>query len=175
MSDLTPFEGEPRQPQWPIAVIGVCCLVLVLWLKLPGLILAGVIVAAVFGFNQLRPLTPEISSLTTSIRLSADEIAHVQSSWQDFLTATDADSLADRTLHRPALVDPDCGDPDIEKFHFEISNAARFMGRLEARLNAGLSVSQLEALLNVTDDRALELRESWLSARKAAQRLGPDY
>ncbi len=175
MPDLTPFERGPHIAKWPLVVIGLCCLALVLWLKIPGLILSGIIIAAVFSFTQLRPISAEATSLITSIRLSADEIRDVQEEWENYLTGTDPDALADRTLYRPALADQDCADPDIEKFHFEISNAKRFLGRLEARLNAGLSVTQLEGLLNVTDARALNIRESWLRARQSAHRLGTDY
>lgn len=176
MSDLTPFEnGGPPASRWPLALIGLCCLILILWLKVPGVILAGLIVAAVFSFTRLRPISPEVSSLMTSIRLSADEITEVQEEWDNYINGTDADALADRTLHRPALADPDCNDPAIEKFHFELSNAHRFLGRLNVRLNSSPTVPQLEGLLRVTDERALDLRESWLSARKAAHRLGRDY
>lgn len=175
MPDLIPFERGPRPPRWPIVIIGACCLVLVLWLKLPGLVLATMIITAVFCFTQLRPDSPEVSSLRTSIRLSADEITEVQEEWGNYLNGSDTDSLADRTLHRPALADPDCNDPTIEKFHFEISNANRFLHRLDARLNAGPTVPQLEGLLKVTDERALNIRESWLAARKAAHRLGRNY
>ncbi|WP_231686394.1 hypothetical protein [Corynebacterium deserti] len=123
----------------------------------------------------MRTTTPEVESLRTSIRLSAEDISDVQKEWAAFLSGADSDSLADRTLTRPALADPDCGDPAIEKFHFEISNANRFLGRLEARLQQSLLTSELETLLKVTDERALDLRETWLSARKAAHRLGPNY
>ncbi|HDM2782654.1 TPA: hypothetical protein PZN16_003127, partial [Staphylococcus aureus] len=39
----------------------------------------------------------------------------------------------------------------------------------------GMRTQDLEALLRVTDERARELKESWLAARRAAFRLGPDY
>lgn len=175
MPDLIPFERGPQFARWPIAIIGVSCLALVLWLKLPGLILALIIIAGVFGVTQLRPLSPEVSSLMTSIQLSAEDITAVQQEWDNYLNGTDAESLADRTLYRPALANPDCNDPDIERFHFDLATANRFIGRLGARLEAGLSVPQLEGILKVTDERALNLRESWLAARKAAHRLGPNY
>ena len=175
MSELTPFEDGPPTSRWPLALIGICCLILVLWLRVPGVILSGLIIAAVFSFTRLRPLSPEVSSLMTSIRLSADEITEVQDEWDNYINGTDTDALADRTLHRPALADPDCDDATIEKFHFELATASRFLGRLDARLSSGPTLPQLEGLLRVTDERALDLRESWLSARKAAHRLGRDY
>lgn len=164
-----------RNPVWPYLVIGLSCVLLVLWLKGPGLILALMIAGAVLLVRQRRTLTPEIASLVTSIRLTAEHITDVRDSWETFREGSDAEALADRTLTRPALADPDCGDPDIERFHFEMNNAGRFLHRLESRLQAPLSVSQLETLLRVTEERALEIEDSWLRARKAAQRLGPDY
>lgn len=175
MPDLVPYEHERQVPKWPIVIIGISCLILVLWLKLPGLIISAAILAAVFGASQLRPVSSEVTSLLTSIRLSADEILDIQEEWDNYLDGTSADALADRTLHRPALADPDCHDPDIQKFHFTMANARRFLSRLDARLEADLSVPQLEGILKVTDARALDLRESWLIARQAAHRLGPGY
>lgn len=175
MSDLTPFEKPSEAQKWPIIVIGLACAGLVFWLKLPGLVIAIFIVLAVVMFLRLRPLSPEAASLEHSIRLSADDIADVNAAYEDFLSSSDTDSIADRTLHRPALADPDCGDPDIERFHFEIANALRFLHRLETRLIAAPSIPQLEGLLKVTDSRALELQETWLVARKAAYRLGVNY
>lgn len=175
MPELTPFEHGPHPSRWPLALIGACCFILVLWLKLPGLILSGLIILAVFAALRLGPLSPEISSLVTSIRLSADEITEVQEEWENYLNGMDADALADRTLHRPALADPDCADPTIERFHFQLANSNRFLGRLNVRLDSDPTIPQLEGLLRVTDERALDLRESWLAARKAAHRLGRNY
>lgn len=175
MPEQIPPPGNPRTPVWPLVVIGLSGVLLVLWLKVPGLILALLLAAAVYLVRQRRDLDPEIASLITSIRLVAESITDVQDSWDTFREGTDAEALADRTLTRPALADPDCGDPEIERFHFEMNNAGRFLNRLEARLQAPLSVNQLETLLRVTEERALAIEESWLSARKAARRLGPDY
>lgn len=175
MPDLVPYEDGRQVPTWPIVLIGISCLLLVLWLKLPGLIIAGLIIAAVVGVSRLRPVSTEVTSLITSIQLSADEILDIEQEWNNYLDGTSADALADRTLHRPALADPDCHDPDIQKFHFTMANARRFLSRLDARLEANLSVPQLEGILKVTDARALDLRESWLVARQAAHRLGPGY
>ncbi|EEW49491.1 hypothetical protein HMPREF0290_1869 [Corynebacterium efficiens YS-314] len=175
MPDLAPYEQGPQTPRWPFVVIGLCCLVLVVWLKLPGLILAGLIIATVFSIRQMRTHSPEISSLVTSIQLSADEIRDVQEEWETFLNDPSANALADRTLFRPALADPDCADPDIQRFHFVLNSARRFIRRLEARLQGELTVPQLEGILKVTDARALDLRESWLAARRAAHLLGTDY
>ncbi|BAU96275.1 hypothetical protein N24_2013 [Corynebacterium suranareeae] len=175
MGEQLPFANGSRSSKLPLFVIGICCLLLILWLKLPGILLATIIAVATFSVMRMRTSTPEVSSLRTSIRLSSEDITDVQNEWQQFLNSPDADALADRTMARPALADPDCGDAAIEKFHYEISNANRFLGRLEARLHQNLLVSELETLLKVTDERALELRETWLDARKAALKLGPNY
>lgn len=175
MPDLAPYEQGPQTPRWPFVVIGLYCLVLVLWLKLPGLVMASLIIALVFSIRQMRTHSPEISSLVTSIQLSADEIRDVQEEWETFLNDPSADALADRTLHRPALADPDCADPDIQRFHFTLNNARRFIRRLEIRLQGELTVPQLEGILKVTDSRALDLREAWLAARRAAHQIGSNY
>lgn len=175
MGEQLPFANGSRSNKLPLIVIGLCCIMLILWLKLPGVLLATIIGVATVSVMRMRTSTPETVSLVTSIRLSAEEISDVQLEWQQFLTSPEADALADRTLVRPALADPDCGDKAIEKFHYEISNANRFLGRLDARLQQNLVASELETLLKVTDERALELRETWLDARKAAQKLGPNY
>ncbi|MBD8028735.1 hypothetical protein [Corynebacterium gallinarum] len=175
MPDLAPYEQGSQMPRWPFVVIGLCCLVLVIWLKLPGLVLAGLIIALVYSIRQMRTHSPEISSLITSIQLSADEIRDVQEEWETFLNDPATDALADRTLHRPALADPDCADPDIQRFHFTLNSARRFIRRLEARLQGELTVPQLEGILQVTDARALDLRETWLAARRAAHHIGPNY
>ncbi|WP_080794594.1 hypothetical protein [Corynebacterium pacaense] len=175
MPELTPFEQASGPQRWSIAIIGIALLGLVFWLKLPGLIIAVFIALLIAVFLRLRPISPEVVSLTNSIRLSADEISDVQAAYDTFLTGGDADSIADRTLHRPALADQDCDDPDIERFQFDSANATRFLRRLDVRLAAEPSIPQLEDLLRVTDNRAAELRESWLVARKAAYRLGTRY
>lgn len=175
MGEQLPFANGSRSSRLPLFLIGLCCLILILWLKIPGILLAAIIGIAAFSILRMRTATPEVDSLRTSIRLSAEDISDVQEEWNTFLTGPDSDALADRTFTRPALADPDCGNAAIEKFHFEISNANRFLGRLEARLHQNLLVSELETLLKVTDERALELRETWLSARKAALKLGSQY
>ncbi|ANE04219.1 hypothetical protein [Corynebacterium crudilactis] len=175
MEEQLPFANGSKSSKLPLFIIGLCCLFLVLWLKLPGVLLASLILVATFSVMRMRTSTPEVTALRTSIRLSAEDITDVHNEWQIFLSSPDGDALADRTLVRPALADPDCGNEDIEKFHFEISNAHRFLGRLEARLQQTLLVSELETLLKVTDERSLDLRETWLNARKAANKLGPHY
>ena len=57
-----------------------------------------------------------------------------------------------------------------------MAGARRFLRRLNIRIHShGMRTQDLEALLRVTDERTRELKESWLAARRAAFRLGPDY
>lgn len=175
MSDA-PGQGSrtDRQTMWLIA-IALCCLVLVAWLKLPGLLLSVPIILVTILVSRNRPDAPETRALRSSIDLSAEDIHHVILDFEQFSNSPDTDSVADRTLYRPALLDQDCEHPDLENFRFQYSSNRRFLSRLPARLLADLTVTELEQLLNVTDRRAQELKDSWLLARRTAKRLGNDY
>lgn len=156
----------------PAIVVG--SLLILLWLRWPGLILIALVLGITYVMLRFRPNASETTALRSSIILSAEDISDILREFDDFSDSPDPDALADRTLHRPALLDLDCADPDIESFHYQYSTAQRFLSRLDARLaSPDLDVAQLENLLSVTDRRALELRESWLAARQAARRLGP--
>ena len=156
-------------------VVAVCCVALVGWLKVTGVMLAGVIMMLAYFVLHQKGNPSEAEALRTSIRLSAEDIKDVLDEYEEFLTGTDPDRQADRMLHRPALADPDCGDGDIEAFFFASQTARRFLTRLDARLAADLSVAQLDSLLSVTDRRALEIKEHWVTARRSALRLGSNY
>ncbi|WP_235923091.1 hypothetical protein [Corynebacterium lizhenjunii] len=149
---------------------------LIVLLKLPGLIISMVIAIAAWLMVSAQPQSREHAALRTSIELSAEDLRDIMAQFQDFETSTDIDAIADRTLHRPALLDLETTDPDIEAFHFQYASAHRFLRRLPTRMsNPVLNTHQLEQLLAVTDQRAAELQESWLAARRAAFRLGPGY
>ncbi|MEZ2121131.1 MULTISPECIES: hypothetical protein [unclassified Corynebacterium] len=162
-------------PVWALAVIGLICVLLAVVMKLEGIILGFLIISMSYFVLRHRPDGAEAESLATSIKLSAEDITDVIDEFERFLHGTDADSVADRTHKRPALADPDCSEPDIERFYFEYATARRFVSRLDKRLTADLSVPQLETLLGVTDRRALDLRKAWVHAKRAALRLGTDY
>ncbi len=162
----------PRRWVLPITLVG--SLLILLWLRWPGLILIALILGITYVMLRFRPDVSETTALRSSVVLSAEDINDILQEFDEFSDSPDPDALADRTLHRPALLDLDCSDPDIEAFHYQYSTAQRFLNRLDARLaNPELDVTQLENLLSVTDRRALELRDSWLAARQAARRLGP--
>lgn len=176
MADLdgTGSSRPERQNVW-LFIILVCCVVLVGWLKFYGLLLAIPVLLVAVLVARARPDAPEVRALRSSIELSAEDIQHVILEFENFREAPDTDAMADRTLHRPALLDEDCDHPEIENFRFQYNSNRRFLSRLQARLVADLTVPELEQLLHVIDQRADSLRESWLAARRSAKQLGNDY
>ena len=172
-----PFLSDPQNRRTLVFILLVlCAIAIVVTLKLPGLIIAAMLVGAGWFMLRTRPDTAERKALRSSISLSADDIQDVIAEFEEFETSTEAEPLADRTLYRPALLDLDCSHPAIDAFHYELAGARRFLRRLNIRIHAhGMRTQDLEALLRVTDERARELKESWLAARRAAFRLGPDY
>lgn len=176
MPDRMLVNPEPDRRLWVLLLVLASCVAVLGIFRLQGLLLLLPIAAVALFVVTKRPDTSETLALRSSIALSAEDIQDVIHEFDHFATGTDAESLADRTLNRPALLDLDCTDGDITAFHHQYATARRFLGRLDARLaNPDLDISQLEALLQVTDLRALEIKETWLAARQAAQRLGPDY
>lgn len=176
MPDRMLIRPEPHRQWWVLAIILAACIAVLAIFRLQGLLLIIPILAVVALVMTRRPDTSETIALRSSIMLSADDIRDVVAEFDHFTDSADTTAIADRTLTRPALLDLDCTDPDIAAFHHEYATARRFLSRLDARLaNESLEVPQLESLLQVTDMRALELKETWLAARQAAQRLGPNY
>ena len=159
--------------------IGIICaallaLLLVWWLKAPGVILVLVLAILAWFYLALRPSSNEVQALRTSIKLSLDELDDILSEFDNFAFSQDSDHLADRTVHRPELLNTDSTDPDIENFHYEYSTAQRYSKRMHSHLaKHRLSVGQLERLLKISDERVAILRERWLAARRAAHKLGP--
>lgn len=160
-------------PKYYKLIIWISCAALVLTLRLEGVVLAAIIILLMFVANSMRPNQSESATLLTSIKLSAEDIRDVIEAYDRFLHSSEPKNLADRTLHRPALANPDCTDPDIEAFFYQHDTAQSFLRRLDARLTTDLTVAQMEALLAVTDRRALELKEAWVRARRAAARYKP--
>ncbi|MDO4760738.1 MAG: hypothetical protein Q4A31_02310 [Corynebacterium sp.] len=175
MKDLDALDHDNREPWWPWAVVILGCVLLVYFLRYEGFILAAIIMAVAIFVARSQPHNQEATALKSSITLSREDIEDTLAKYDQFLSSPDVDHVADRTLHRPALADPDCSDPDISRFLFLVSTSRRFVSRVDARLRRSLSVPQLEALLQVTDARALELQEAWIQARRTAHRLGADY
>lgn len=171
------FPNEPNhwRTQAAVALLAVCCIALVVWMKTAGIVLAVACGLVVFFFLKQRPDAQELLAIKDSIRLSADDITQTLDEFDFFVSSPHPDALADRTLTRPALADKDCLEPRIEKFHYLYASSLRFLNRLDARLASDLTVSQAESILAITDERALELQESWVQARRAAAELGPGY
>lgn len=167
--------GNSRGTRTLWIIVAVACILLVFTSRALGVLVALGLVLGVALYLARRPeADPEARTLRTSIQLACEDIEDTLGQFDSFATSNYADSLADRTMHRPALLEPDCDDPDISKFHFEASAARRFLTRLNARLaNQDLPVRDLEKLLEVTDERGRQLRDSWVDARRAARRLGP--
>lgn len=155
--------------------VAVACIGLVFAGRALGVVIALVLVLCVALYLARRPeADPEARTLRTSIQLACEDIEDTLGQFDTFATSNDADALADRTIHRPALLEPDSDDQYISRFHFEASAARRFLTRLHARLAShDLPVRDLEKLLEVTDERGRQLRDSWVDARRAARRLGP--
>lgn len=171
---LPESNGQRQALAMALAIIGSVALIALM--KGPGLFFAFGLVIATYVMVRSRPDATEHRTLRSSIRLSAEDVSDIIAEY-DMLAHSDcAEAIADRTLHRPALYDVYCDDPDIEAFHFQCDSARRYLDRLQLRLDApDLEIPDLERLLTVTDDRAVELREAWLAARRAAFRLGPSY
>lgn len=158
-----------------IAFVCVAAVVLIWLLKLPGFLLATALTVAILSMVRSRPNASEHTALRSSIQLSAEDISDVLNEYKHFLTSSDAEALADRTLNRPALADKDCTHPYISGFFYQCSAAQRFLNRLDARLAKDLETAELENLLAVTDQRASKLTDVWILARRAAYQLGSDY
>lgn len=167
------MSAHHRHLVWMIAAVAALALVFVG--KLYGTVLAITLLAAVaVVLHRSTPYHAELGALRTSLRLSCDDIRTVLEEYETFATSGDASALADRTLHRPQLLDGDSDDPDIARFHFAAHAARRFLHRLPARADdPDLTPRQLNALITVADERARDLRERWIAARAAAKRLGP--
>ena len=169
------FSARQRTIFGVIAIVAAVFVVLSA-LRFAGLIICLIILPLALFMLYSRPDASEQKTLKSSISLSADDIEDVVEEYEHFAHSPEAEAIADRTLHRPALLDPECEDPAIEKFHYELSTAKRFVRRLDARLaKPNMETSEIEQLLKITDQRAFEHTESWLAARRSALALGPKY
>lgn len=147
---------------------------LVLWLKVAGVILSIVIVAALLILLRRYDTTPEQASLKASLAIARDDIADTLAQFDELCTGTSADAIADRTLYFPALADRSTANPVIQDFHLRADAARRFVERIDALLTGrDLDRPQLERLIAVADERALNLSASWQDARRAAREIGP--
>lgn len=157
-----------------LLLLVVSALAAIVLLRTAGVVLVAVAAVVVLLYLTRSAQEPETASLRGSVRLSAEALTAVLEEYDQFAASPDADHLADRTLYRPALLDPGCRDPDIAAFHHHRNASARFLRRIEGHLqNPNLSVRELESLLQTADERSRQLEQAWWDARRAARRLGP--
>lgn len=171
MSEYPHFSTE--RPRWAVWAVVAAGMLLVVTLKLPGALLALLMIGAMSFMSRVRPNSSEILALRSSIELSLDDINETLTQYENFRSGTDTDAIADRTLLRPELANEDSEVAEIESFHYLRRGASRFLNRVDAKLASDLDASQLLKLLEVTDQRAAQLQESWIEARRAARRLAP--
>lgn len=175
MQDIEAVDDYGSGITWPWVAIAGACLLLIGLLRIEGAAISCIILVAAFLVSRYHPYSQEAAALKASIILSREDIEDTLRKYEEFLYKNDTESIADRTLHRPALADETCTNPDISSFHFLASNSRRFVSRVNHRLRRNLSIQQLESLLKLTDVQALELKEAWVQARRAAQKLGKNY
>jgi len=147
---------------------------LVITLRVPGIMLAIVLVAVMYAVLHRYDTDPEASALTSSLRIVRDDIGDILARYDTFLHGPDPDAIAERTLYYPALADPGTTHPAIQDFQLRAAAARRFIARVDARLAQGdLDRAQLEHLITIADERAFALDTAWRDARRAARELGP--
>lgn len=157
-----------------MALLVVVALLLIVRFPLIGILIVALVALGMWASLRTSTRNPEISSLRSSLQIAWDDIADLLADYDDLLTGTSTEAIADRTLYYPALTEQGSTQPEIEEFQLRAHAARRFVARLDAHLaDPALDKTTLERLLSVTDQRAAELAVSWADARRAARRLGP--
>lgn len=156
------------------AFVLAACVVLVLSLKLPGLLLSALLIVGAILFARRMQVDPEVIAIRSSLQYARDDIAEVLDAYEQLQHGASASDIADRTLHYPALANPDNSVPQVNEFLLRASSARRFLERIDGYLEStSTDKAQLERILTVADERAFELQESWDDARRAAKEIGP--
>lgn len=156
------------------AFVLAACVVLVLSLKLPGLLLSALLIVGAILFARRMQVDPEVLAIRSSLQYARDDIAEVLDAYEQLQHGASASDIADRTLHYPALANPDNSVPQVNEFLLRASSARRFLERIDGYLEStSTDKAQLERILTVADERAFELQESWDDARRAAKEIGP--
>lgn len=174
MPELDNISPQPNRPRVLLAALLILCIVLIILLKMWGVILALLLIGFSALFIFFQPRNREAEALRLSIELSLQDIETTLAAFEHFKYSGDADAIADRTLHRPALLNIDSTNKDIEEFHYLESTSKRFINRVHAKLAGELSVGQLESLLSIADRRSDQLEQAWVAARRAALELGSE-
>lgn len=156
------------------AFVLAACVVLVLSLKLPGLLLSALLIVGAVLFARRMQVDPEVLAIRSSLQYARDDIAEVLDAYELLQHGASASDIADRTLHYPALANPDNSVPQVNEFLLRASSARRFLERIDGYLEStSTDKAQLERILTVADERAFELQEAWDDARRAAKDIGP--
>ena len=156
------------------ALVLAAAVLLVLTLKLPGLLLSVMLVIGAILMARRVQADPEALAIRSSLQYARDDIAEVLAAYDQLQHGASAADVADRTLHYPALANPDNTVPQINEFLLRASSARRFVARVDGYLDSPTTdKAQLERILSVADQRAFELQEAWDDARRAAKEIGP--
>lgn len=127
------------------ALVLAAVVLLVFTLKLPGLMLSALLIIGAILLVRRVQIDPEVLAIRSSLQYARDDIAEVLDAYELLQHGASASDIADRTLHYPALANPDNSVPQVNEFLLRASSARRF----------------------------LELQEAWDDARRAAKEIGP--
>ena len=156
------------------ALVLAAVVLLVFTLKLPGLLLSALLIIGAILLVRRVQIDPEVMAIRSSLQYARDDIAEVLDAYEQLQHGASASDIADRTLHYPALANPDNSVPQVNEFLLRASSARRFLERIDGYLeSASTDKAQLERILTVADERAFELQEAWDDARRAAKKIGP--
>lgn len=156
------------------ALVLAAVVLLVFTLKLPGLLLSALLIIGAILLVRRVQIDPEVMAIRSSLQYARDDIAEVLGAYEQLQHGAAASDIADRTLHYPALANPDNSVPQVNEFLLRASSARRFLERIDGYLEStSTDKAQLERILTVADERAFELQEAWDDARRAAKEIGP--
>lgn len=156
------------------ALVLAAVVLLVFTLKLPGLMLSALLIIGAILLVRRVQVDPEVVAIRSSLQYARDDIAEVLDAYEQLQHGASASDIADRTLHYPALANPDNSVPQVNEFLLRASSARRFLERIDGYLEStSTDKTQLERILTVADERAFELQEAWDDARRAAKEIGP--
>ena len=156
------------------ALVLAAVVLLVFTLKLPGLMLSALLIIGAILLVRRVQIDPEVLAIRSSLQYARDDIAEVLDAYELLQHGASASDIADRTLHYPALANPDNSVPQVNEFLLRASSARRFLERIDGYLEStSTDKAQLERILTVADERAFELQEAWDDARRADVFRGP--
>lgn len=156
------------------ALVLAAMVLLVVLLRLPGLLLSIMLLVAVVLLGRRYQSNPEVAAIQSSLTYARDDICEILQAYDQLQHGASAADIADRTLHFPALANPDMSVPAINEFLLRASSARRFVARIDGYLaSPSPDRAQLERLLTVADQRAFELQVAWDDARRVAKEIGP--